>query len=243
MRVLILGAASGIAEATARLYAAEGADLVLCGRRAEILEQIAGDLQLRGARKVEVLALDLAQADPEATLAGILGSGDLDHVLLAYATLGDQASAAAQIATAAGIVEINYLSAQGWMLSVAAYLRGRGRGSLVVLGSVAGDRGRRSNFIYGASKAAVAVLAEGLDHGFAGTKVRVVVVKPGPTRTAMTAGMARGGLLWSEPEKIARIVRRAADRGGPVQYAPGYWRFVMTLIRLIPRPLFAKLDL
>lgn len=243
LRVLILGATSGIAEKTARLYAAEGAALVLAGRRLEILEEIAADLRLRGAAKVEVAALDLGEVDPTPTLAGMIGEAGLDHIILAYGTLGDQAAAQAQVAIAHDIARVNYQSAQSWMLAAAEYFRARGRGSLVVLGSVAGDRGRRSNFIYGASKAAMATLVEGLDHFFAGTAVRVVVVKPGPTYTAMTAGMKRGGPLWSTPEQVARVVRRAADRGGPTQYAPARWRLIMLIIRMIPRPIFAKLNL
>ena len=108
---------------------------------------------------------------------------------------------------------------------------------------MAGDRGRRANFVYGAAKSAVAAIAEGLAHKYAGKGPRIVVVKPGPTDTAMTAGMEKGGPLWSKPKKIAAIVRRAADSGGPVVYAPGFWRPIMQIIRAMPSPIFNKLNI
>ncbi|HWD60071.1 MAG TPA: SDR family NAD(P)-dependent oxidoreductase, partial [Stellaceae bacterium] len=123
-------------------------------------------------------------------------------------------------------------------------LERQGHGSLVVLGSVAGDRGRRANFVYGAAKSGLATLVEGIAHRFAATGPRAVIVKPGPVVTPMTEGFAnRKGLLWATPETVAAIVRRAADKGGPVVYAPWFWRWIMLVIWLLPARLFNQLEI
>jgi decaprenylphospho-beta-D-erythro-pentofuranosid-2-ulose 2-reductase len=244
VKVIILGAASAIAEATARLYAAEGADLLLVGRHGERLDAIAADLRLRGAARVETAVLDLAAVDdPGAGFAGLVAAlGGVDHVLLAYGILGDQKTAERDTTVAAAGLAVNFASAAGWALTAAEALERHG--ALVVLGSVAGDRGRRANYVYGAAKSGLATLVEGIAHRFAGKGPRAVVVKPGLTVTPMTAGYAsRKGLLWSSPEKIAAVVRRAADRGGPAVYAPWFWRWIMLMIRLLPTPIFNRLDI
>jgi short-subunit dehydrogenase len=243
--VIILGATSAIAEATARLYAAEGAELLLAGRHGERLAAIAADLRLRGAARAETAVCDLAADDPAAAWAGFIAAlGGVDHVLLAYGVLGDQKAAEWDWAAAGASLSVNFASAAAWALVAAAALERQGHGALVVLGSVAGDRGRRANYLYGAAKAGLAVLVEGIAHRFAGKGPRAVVVKPGLTVTPMTEGYAnRKGLLWSSPETVAAVVRRAADRGGPVVYAPWFWRWVMLAIRLLPNPVFNRLDI
>ncbi|AVO45516.1 SDR family NAD(P)-dependent oxidoreductase [Phreatobacter cathodiphilus] len=245
LRVLILGGTSGIAEATARLYAAEGADILLVGRDRTKLDTIAADLGVRGAGRAEVAISDLAApADAAAELSGFAATlGGVDHILVAYGILGDQAEAARDAAAAERIMTVNFNSAAAWCLAAANLLESQGRGSLVVLGSVAGDRGRRQNFVYGAAKAGLAALVEGIAHRFAATGPRAVLVKPGPTITAMTAGMTRKGLLWAKPEAVAAVVRRAADKGGPVVYAPWFWRFIMLIIRFLPASIFNRLDI
>ncbi|MCG6205025.1 SDR family NAD(P)-dependent oxidoreductase [Rhodopseudomonas sp. HC1] len=239
----MLGAASGIAQATARLYAAEGAVIGLAGRNSERLGSIANDLTARGASRVEIFEMDLVTADPVPALASMIAKlGGADHVVLAYGVLGDQALAEKDLAAAQSILDVNFRSAAGWSLAVANVLESQGRGSLVVLGSVAGDRGRRSNYVYGAAKAGLAVLVQGIDHRFRGRGPRAVIVKPGPTDTAMTAGMAKGGPLWATPEAVAAVVRKAADSGGPVVYAPARWRLIMAIIRAIPAAIFNKMN-
>jgi decaprenylphospho-beta-D-erythro-pentofuranosid-2-ulose 2-reductase len=244
LRVLILGATSGIAEATGRIYAREGARLVLAARQPQRLEDIAADLRTRGAAQVELAVVDFAaETDYRARLVEFAERlGGLDHILLAYGVLGDQEAARSDWPQAASIIDVNFRSAAGWTLAAANHLEHQGNGSLVVLGSVAGDRGRRANFIYGAAKAAIATLVEGVAHRFAGKGPHVVVVKPGPTDTPMTAGMRKGG-LWSSPERVAAIVRRAADGGAPVVYAPWFWRYIMLVIRLLPASIFNKLNI
>ncbi|MDR3474693.1 MAG: SDR family NAD(P)-dependent oxidoreductase [Devosia sp.] len=243
LRVVILGAASGIAEATSRLYATEGAVLLLAGRNAERLEQIAADLKVRGAPRVEIAAFDLVAVDAVSELAAFSQRlGGIDHILLAYGLMTDEAEAERDFSKAAAMIAVNFTSASGWALAAANLLEAQGRGSLIVLGSPAGDRGRRKNFVYGATKAGLAVLVQGIAHRFAGKGPRAVLVKPGPTDTAMTASLRGSGAKLATPEQVAVIVRRAADRGGPIQYAPPKWRLIMRIVREIPAPIFDRLN-
>lgn len=245
MRVIVLGATSAIAEATMRLYAAENAELLLVGRHADRLAAIAADLRLRGAASAETAVCDLARPGAAAAFAGFVAAlGGVDHVLLAYGTLGEHNEAERDAATAASILQDNFISSAAWALAAAGLLERQGGGSLVVIGSVAGDRGRRANYIYGAAKSGLATLIEGIAHRFASAGPRAAIVKPGPTITPMTEGFAsRKGLLWATPERVAAIVRRAADKGGPVVYAPWFWRWIMLAIRLVPAPIFNRLDI
>jgi short-subunit dehydrogenase len=247
LRVLMLGANSGIAEATARLYAAEGAALLLAGRDAERLEALAAGLRTLGASRCETAVLDLVTADPAVELPRLTSRlGGVDHIHIAYAIMPEQSVAAAELAIAAQMMATNYTSTALWSLAAANLLESQGHGALVVLGSVAGDRGRRKNFIYASTKAGIETLVEGIAHRFAampGTAgPRAVVVKPGPTATAMTANGPPGRRL-SSADEVARLVRRAADHGGPVQYAPRRWRLIMRIVREMPWWLFRRIDL
>jgi decaprenylphospho-beta-D-erythro-pentofuranosid-2-ulose 2-reductase len=243
LRVVILGAASGIAEATARLYAEEGASLLLVGRNAGRLGQVASDLKVRGAARADVAELDLAGAvDHEALLRDFAARlGGIDHILIAYGVMQDQTAAAAALPLARQMIETNFSSAALWALAAANLLEAQGRGSLVVLGSPAGDRGRRKNFIYGATKAGLATLVQGIAHRFAGRGPRAVLVKPGPTATAMTAAEPNTTRM-APVEVVARGVRQAAERGGPIQYVPARWRLIMRIVREIPAPIFDRLN-
>jgi short-subunit dehydrogenase len=241
--VVILGATSAMAEAVARLYAAEGASLVLVGRRADRLEEIRADLAARGAAAVQVAAADLAHpADAGASLAGWAGPRGADAVLLFYGVLGDQAQAEADPAVARDLLQVNFTSAAEWCLAAANLLEAQRRGALVVIGSVAGDRGRQSNYVYGAAKAGLGVLVQGIAHRLAirGSGARAVLIKPGFVDTPMTAHLPKGGPLWTKPDVVARTIRASVDRGGPVVYAPWFWRFVLLIIRLIPAAIFHK---
>lgn len=247
LRVLILGANSGIAEATARLYAAEGAALLLVARHAGRLEALADDLRKRGAGRCETAVLDLVAADPATQLPALAARlGGVDHLHIAYAVMPDQSVAAADLRIATEMMTTNYTSTALWSLAAANLLEAQGHGALVVLGSVAGDRGRRKNFIYASTKAGIETLVEGIAHRFAREDAdggpRAVVVKPGPTATAMTANSPPGRRMVSADE-VARLVRRAADRGGPVQYAPRRWRPIMRIVRELPWWLFRRIDL
>jgi short-subunit dehydrogenase len=243
LRIVILGASSAIAEATARLYAAEGAVLLLAGRNAVRLAEVADDLRTRGAPGVEIAALDLAQADFNTELTAFADRlGGIDHLLIAYGIMPAQAEAERSSHIAAEVVTVNFTSAAMWALAAASYFEACGRGSLVVLGSPAGDRGRRKNFVYGASKAGLEVLVQGIAHRFAGKGPRAVLLKPGPTATPMTATSGDKRSRLASPEQIAKAVRRAAEQGGPIQYAPARWRLIMRIVREIPWRIFDRLN-
>lgn len=242
-RVVVLGALSAIATAAARLYAAEGAALVLVARNAERLGALAADLKARGAVRVEISAIDLdaeAMNAPAhmAKWAALLGG--IDHIHLVYGYLGTQEKASADPAELARIAASNFSSAVQWCEAAANILRKQKRGSLVAVSSVAGDRGRQSNYAYGAAKGGLALYVQGLAHSLAPLGARAVAVKPGFVDTPMTDGLKKGGPLWASADQVGRILRRAADRGGPIQYAPGRWRLIMAIIRSVPAFIFHK---
>jgi decaprenylphospho-beta-D-erythro-pentofuranosid-2-ulose 2-reductase len=243
-RILILGAASAIAEATARIWAAEGARLVLVGRDKQRLDSIAADLKTRGATAVMTTELDCAKASASDELNAMITTlGGLDILLLAYGMLGDQQQLEADPQATDEMIRTNFASAAAWCLAASAILQRQAAGVLLVIGSVAGDRGRRSNFVYGACKGGLAHLVEGIAHRLAGSGARAVVVKPGFVDTPMTASFEKKGVLWAQPDAVARIIAKAAERGGPIVYAPSFWRGIMLIIRLLPAPAFNRLKI
>lgn len=244
--VLILGAGSAIAEAVARDLASQGASLGLIARNPERLAQIADDLGVRGASKVAVRGLDLLETEPTDELLRQISEemGGFDTALIAHGVLGDQASAGQSSATAASLIDVNFTSAALWALALTRFLEGVPGAVVAAIGSVAGDRGRASNFVYGSAKAGLAVLMQGLAHRAArrgGPKA--VVFKLGFVDTPMTAGMAKGGPLWATPDVIAKVIVKGLDGRSPIVYGPWFWRYVMLIIRLLPAPLMAKVDL
>ncbi len=165
--------------------------------------------------------------------------GGIDIVILAYGILGDQARARGDLRHAAQVLATNFTSAALWLLSAAG--RVSRKGTIVVFSSVAGDRGRQSNYIYGGAKGGLAVFAQGLAHELAATGPRIIIIKPGLIITPMTEGMKRSGPLWSDAKRAARIVVGAIDRSrGPIVYVPGFWRWVMLAIRLVPARVFHR---
>jgi short-subunit dehydrogenase len=243
-RIAILGAASAIAEAAARLWAAGGARLALVGRDADRLRVIAADLRARGAAMAEPVAADCAVSNADAEferIAELLGG--LDIVLLAYGVLGDQARLERDPAAAAALLQTNFVSAAAWCLAAANRFERQRSGSLVVIGSVAGDRGRASNYVYGASKAGLGVLVEGIAHRLAKSGARAILIKPGFVDTPMTAHMPGKGFLWAQPGTVAETIVKAADRGGPVVYAPFFWRPIMSVVRNVPSRILHRTNL
>jgi NAD(P)-dependent dehydrogenase (short-subunit alcohol dehydrogenase family) len=247
-KVIVLGALSAIAEATCRLLAEEGASLALLARNPERLDAVAQDLKLRGAQAVVTEALDLADASDAAAVLTRSSEaiGGADSVLLFYGLLGDQAEAERDWDHARAILDVNFTSAAGWLLAAANLIEARpvAGGVLIAISSVGGDRGRRSNYVYGAAKGGLSILTQGIAHRFgAAGKHRAVAMKLGFVDTPMTAGFDKGGPLWAKPEGVAKAIRKAMDRSGPIVYAPFFWRFVMLAIRLTPQPIFNKVNL
>jgi decaprenylphospho-beta-D-erythro-pentofuranosid-2-ulose 2-reductase len=244
-RILVLGALSAIAEAAARIWAAQGAHLVLAGRGQDRLESVAADLRIRGAQ-VDILPGDLADMDCATSLHQMAERlGGLDIVLVAYGVLTDQKLAESDPHVAQRSFAINFTSAAGWCLAAANILETQRRGALIVIGSVAGDRGRASNYVYGAAKAGLGILVQGIAHRLARVGARAVLIRPGYVDTPMTAHMVPKGLLWSKPGRIAEIIVRAGAEDGtpPVIYAPWFWRWIMLVIRLMPAFIFHRTKL
>lgn len=246
--VLILGAVSAIAEAVARNLASQGARLALVARDPARLDGIAADLRVRGAQTVTTRALDLVEVEPtEALFEAITDElGGLHAVIIAHGFLPSTSSMPPEIRQARKVIDVNFASAALWALASVQYLeRACGESGVVAaIGSVAGDRGRSSNFVYGAAKAGLAVLMQGLAHRHAlHGGPRAVVFKLGFVDTPMTDGMAKDGPLWSQPTDIARLVVKGLSGSAAIVYGPWYWRYIALVIRLLPEPLMRRLDL
>jgi decaprenylphospho-beta-D-erythro-pentofuranosid-2-ulose 2-reductase len=247
-RVIIIGALSTMAMHTCRLLAAEGASMALLARNETRLADLAQDLRVRGAAKVTTFASDLeACPDHAAALAQATDAiGGADVIAIFYGYLGEQSRAETDLNEAQHIISANFSSAASWALAGADLLVRQGKqGTLLGISSVAGDRGRRSNYVYGAAKAGFSVLMQGIAHRFAalpnGPTARVI--KFGFVDTAMTAGITKGGPLWASPDAAAQSVRRAFDHGGPIVYAPWFWRWVMLILRCLPAPIFNRVNI
>jgi short-subunit dehydrogenase len=243
-KVLILGATSAIAQATAKRLARDGDGLFLVARNAVRLEIVARDLQLRSAGVVRTLAVDLNDFSGHAR---ILDEAEraldgLDTVIVAHGLLGDQEQCQTGFAAAEIVLRTNFLSVVSLLTPLAQKFESRGTGTIVGISSVAGDRGRKSNYVYGAAKGGLSLFLQGLRNRLHASGVRVVTVKPGFVNTPMTSHLKRG-LLFTEPETIARGIHRAISRGADVVYLPWFWRIIMTVIRLIPEPIFKRLQL
>ena len=243
-KILIIGATSAIAEATARRWAARGAALFLVGRKAERLELIAADLRVRGAASVACQAQDACARDAHETMlcAAEQAMGGLDVALIAHGSLPDQKACEASVELTLQEIDTNALSVIALLTRLATRFEAQGHGSLAVISSVAGDRGRQSNYVYGAAKGMVSLFLQGLRNRLAKHGVQVLTVKPGFVDTPMTAAFPKGA-LWAKPEAIAHGIVRAIDRKRDEVYLPGFWWPIMTLIRHIPERVFKKMSL
>jgi decaprenylphospho-beta-D-erythro-pentofuranosid-2-ulose 2-reductase len=243
-KIIILGALSAMAEAAAREWTRKkGTKLMLAGRDSSRLESLAADLKLRGA-ETQTYVADLVTIDTDSAFREMVERlGGVDTVLVAYGVLGDQSKAETDAAEAQRLLATNFTSAAGWCLAAANALEKQGHGCLIVIGSVAGDRGRQSNSVYGAAKGGLGVLVQGIAHRLARTKARAVLVKPGFVDTPMTEHIERKGLLWAKPNSLGKVIVRiseAPSRSPSVVYAPGFWRWIMLIIRNLPASLLHR---
>jgi short-subunit dehydrogenase len=243
-KVLIIGATSAIAEATAREFARRGDRLFLVGRRTDALEAIASDLRLRGAPQVEVRTQD---ADELAAHAGLLDAADaalggLDTALVAHGTLSDQAACQQSVELMLAEMHTNATSQMALCTLLANRFEAQKHGTIAVISSVAGDRGRQSNYVYGSAKAAVTAFTSGLRQRLQKSGVAVVTIKPGFVDTPMTASFKKGP-LWASPAAVGRSIARAMIAGRPVAYTPWFWWGIMQIIRNIPERIFQRLSL
>lgn len=243
-RILIMGATSAIAEATARLMAARGDRLFLIARDPQRLQAVAQDLRLRGARAVHCAVGDARELQrfPDLIREASQSLEGLDAALIAHGTLSDQSACSQSVEKLQDEFLVNALSFMALSTHLANLFEQQQHGVLALISSVAGDRGRQSNYVYGSAKAAVTAFASGLRQRLYRSGVRVVTIKPGFVSTPMTAAF-RKGALWATPAAVARDILNAMDRGTPVRYTPWFWRYIMWIIRAIPESVFRRLPL
>jgi decaprenylphospho-beta-D-erythro-pentofuranosid-2-ulose 2-reductase len=242
-KILVLGATSKIAQEIARLAAAEHKELLLVARHPERLAAVAGDLAARGASRVESISADLAAIESHPALVSeiLAKMPDFDTLLLAYGSLGDQARAEESPEITLAELNTNFTSAVSLLTRLSPGLAVRRGGCIAVITSVAGDRARRSNYIYGTAKGALALFVQGLRAKLYSAGVRVLTIKPGPVSTPMTAHMP-GSAKFADPVLVARAIYREIEQGRrDILYVPGHWRWIMTVIRLIPESIGKKL--
>ncbi len=241
--VLALGATSAICEATLRVLAERGARFYLVARNQEKLNAVAADLRTRGASGVVTHAMDLddTAAHPAMLATAAQSLGTIDLALLAYGVLGNQAEAEASYAAAEEVLHTNFLSAVSLITWLANYFESMGQGTLAVISSVAGDRGRKSNYVYGASKGALNIFLDGVRNRIDRAGVQVLTIKPGFVATPMTAHLAQGP-LFAQPSQVARGIVKAIEKRRDIVYLPAFWAIIMMILRLIPRRIFKKLS-
>jgi short-subunit dehydrogenase len=240
--VLVLGARSDIAAATARRFAADGFDVQLAARDLDALTRQASDLSLRFGVQVQTLQYDALSFDAHTAWVGSLAPLP-DVVVFAVGFLGAQAEAEQDFAAARRIVETNYLSAISVLEPLAAAMAARGSGAIIGISSVAGDRGRKSNYLYGSAKAALSAYLSGLRNRLFAANVHVLTVKPGFVRTAMTVEMELPAKLTATPEAVAEDIYGAWRKQKDILYTRWYWRYIMLIIRNIPERIFKRLSL
>jgi len=241
--VLVLGGGSEIAAATLRrLVNTRTRTVALAARTPSELKGLADELRDRGAHTVETLPFDAAATDThEAFVDDCFDRfGDFDVVLVAFGVLGDQDEAERDPEAAAHIGRVNYLGAVSVGVPIAQRLRAQGHGVIVALSSVAGERARRSNFVYGSSKAGMDAFFQGLGDSLVGSGAHVMVVRPGFVHSKMTEGMEPAPLA-ATPEDVALAIERGLARRAHTVWVPPALRYVMTVLRHVPRPIFRKL--
>ena len=243
-RVLALGATSAIAEATLRLLAERGASFYLVGRNAEKLAAVRDDLVTRGASGAWAHAADLDEtaAHPAMLAQAVATLGGIDVALVAHGVLGDQAEAERDYAAAERVLVTNFLSAVSLVTWLANYFEAAKRGTIAVISSVAGDRGRKSNYVYGASKGGLNVFLDGVRNRIDRAGVQVLTIKPGFVATPMTAHLQQNA-LFAQPGEVARHILGAIGGGKDVVYAPPFWRWIMLVVRSLPERIFKKMNL
>jgi short-subunit dehydrogenase len=244
LKILVLGATSAIAHHTLRHFAADGASLFLVGRDPQKLVTVQQDLQVRGAKQVETYALDLnlLEEHPKLLETAIQRLGGLDAVLMAHGTLGDQQASQASVELTLQELQTNFISAVSLLTLIANYMEGQRRGAIAVISSVAGDRGRASNYVYGSAMAAKTAFLQGLRNRMAKCGVAVLTVKPGFVDTPMTAHVPKNA-LFADPADVGKRIYQAMKAGQDVIYVPFFWRYIMLIIIHLPEFIFKRLSL
>ena len=242
---IIVGVTSAIAESVARLWAGRGYKLFLVARNPQRLADIAQDLNVRGAAQVDTFVMDANEFNrhPECFDSALRSMGRIDGILIAHGTLPDQKACEASVDVTRHEIETNGLSVISLCTLAANQFEAQGSGDIAVISSVAGDRGRQSNYVYGAAKGMVSIYLQGLRNRLTRSGVHVTTIKPGFVDTPMTASFDKGGPLWASTEQVAAGITRAIDKKRNVVYLPWFWWIIMNIIRHIPEFIFKKMKL
>jgi short-subunit dehydrogenase len=242
--VVIIGATSAIAQAISRVLATRGARLFLVARAQDRLNAVAADLAVRSGKDIQTYCLDINEVSrhEEMFVAAEKVLGVVDTVVIAHGTLPNQKACEISPELTLSELSTNATSTIALLTLVANRFEARGKGYIIVLSSVAGDRGRQSNYVYGAAKGAVSIFLQGLRNRLHGKGVKVITVKPGFVDTPMTAGFEKN-FLWAKPDAVGSAIVRAVEKGKEVIYVPWFWQCIMMLIKAIPEAWFKRLRL
>lgn len=246
-RVVIFGVTSAIAEQTARQLVQNGASIYCVGRNPDKLNKILTDLKVRAGSDQTIAGVSADLTDTYQHLALIEQAsealGGLDAALIAHGTLPDQKACEADVALTLQEIETNALSVVSLLSLLANQFEAQGKGVIAAISSVAGDRGRQSNYVYGAAKGMVSLFMQGLRNRLASKGVSVVTIKPGFVDSPMTADFDKSGPLWAKPETIAKGIVNAMQKGKGDVYLPWFWYMIMQIIKHIPEAIFKRLSL
>lgn len=242
--IVIFGATSAIAKAVARLYAQRGCSFYLVARNPEQTETLARDLKTRGAAEVHCAIADLANvAEHSALVAKVKAAFPrIDVAFIAHGMLPNQAECDREASKTLEAMTVNFLSPVSLLVLLANEFEAQGSGAIAVISSVAGDRGRQSNYAYGAAKGGLSIFLQGLRNRLHAKGIAVIDIKPGFVDTPMTAAFKKSA-LWAKPEQVAKGIVKAIERRKDVVYLPAFWRAIMFVIRQIPEWLFKRLSL
>lgn len=243
-KILVIGATSAIAEYCVRIWADRGDVLYLVARNEERLKTIVADLKVRGAAEAHTYCTDLNNMNSHAELldAAEAAMGGIDTVLIAHGTLSNQKACEQSVEETLTEIKTNALSTISLLTLIANRFEAKQAGTIAVISSVAGDRGRASNYVYGSAKAMITAFTSGLRQRLYKSNVAVVTIKPGFVDTPMTAEFKKG-LLWAKPQAVAAAIVRAIDAKKDDVYVPAFWWAVMTVIKAIPTAIFRKIKL
>lgn len=241
-KILIVGATSAVATATTRLLGSQGHALFLAARNETALYDLAEDLRTRGVQQVHTGAFS---ADATDRFAALLDSasralGGLDTAIIAYGTLPQQLAIQDSPLLVAEAIASNFTSVAALLSVLGARFEREGRGTIVAISSVAGDRGRAANYVYGSAKAGLTCFLSGMRQRLGRKSVQVITIKSGLIDTPMTADFPKG-LLWSDAETVAKGIVRALEARGTTVYVPGYWRIIMWIVRIMPERIFSRM--
>lgn len=243
-KILVFGATSLIAEHICRLYAKSGDSLYLVGRRENALDNIASDLVSRGASRVKAETSDLDNTDAHSNifLNADENMGGIDLILIAHGVLPDQIECQQSCQQTLKVFQTNLVSSISILTLAANYFEERNDGTIVAISSVAGDRARKSNYVYGTTKSAMSFFLQGLRNRFYGSNINIVTIKPGFVDTPMTKDYKKG-FLWAQPEDIAKGIQKAVEQRKSIVFLPWYWKFIMVVVRLLPEAIIHKYNI